>query len=324
MSLAPYPLLPPRTTTTTPYVGIGIGLVAVSTASILIRYAQLAGAPSLVIAAWRLGLAALVLTPVVLATKRAELAALGKRQAGLALLSGAFLGLHFGAWISSLAYTTVASSVVLVSSNPLFVALIAAVALKERISRPVAAGLALTLAGAMTVGLSDICGGPGGCPTGGELLKGPAILGDGLALVGAAAGAVYYSTGRALRPTMSLTTYIFLTYGTAAVVLAGAVAAAGLPVTGYAPGVYGLFVLLALVPQLIGHSAFNWALKYLPATYVAVTTLGEPVGSALLAALLLGEVPSGIKLVGSGLILAGIAAASWRSPTTEKAKIARE
>jgi len=301
-----------RNSANAPYVGIGVGLIAVSTASILIRYAQLAGAPSLVIAAYRLSLASLVLAPIVVWRKRAELRALGKRQAGLALLSGAFLGVHFGAWISSLAYTSVASSVVLVSTNPLFVALIAAAALNERLTRPVVVGLGLTLLGAITVGLSDVCGGPAGCPPWQDFVRGPAILGDGLALLGAVAGAIYYSAGRALRPSMSLTTYIFLTYGTAAVALVAAVAVAGLPVTGYTPQVYGLFVLLALVPQLIGHSAFNWALKYLPATYVAVTTLGEPVGSIVFAALLFGEVPPGAKLLGCALILGGIVIASLR------------
>ncbi len=295
-----------------PYVGIGIGLVAVSTASILIRYAQLAGVPSLVIAAYRLSLASLVLLPVVVWRKRAELRALGRRQALLALVSGLFLGVHFGAWISSLAYTTVASSVVLVSTSPLFVALIAAVALHERLTRPVVFGLGLTLVGAIAVGLSDVCGGLGGCPPWQEFVRGPAVLGDGLALLGALAGAIYYSAGRALRPTMSLTTYIFLTYGTAAVALVAAATVARLPATGYTPQAYGLFILLALVPQLIGHSAFNWALKYLPATYVAVTTLGEPVGSIILAALVFHEVPTGVKLLGAALILGGIIIASLR------------
>lgn len=306
-----------RTPANAPYVGIGIGLIAVSTASILIRYAQLAGVPSLVIAAYRLSLASLVLAPLVLWRKRAELRALGWRQGALALVSGAFLGVHFGAWISSLAYTSVASSVVLVSTSPLFVALIAAVALGEQLTRPVVAGLGLTLVGASAVGLSDVCGGPSGCPTWQEFVRGPALWGDGLALLGALAGAIYYSAGRALRPTMSLTTYIFLTYGTAAVTLVAAAAVAGLPATGYTPQVYGLFLLLALVPQLIGHSAFNWALKYLPATYVAVTTLGEPVGSIMLAALLFGEVPSGVKLLGAALILGGIVIASARPAGTK-------
>jgi drug/metabolite transporter (DMT)-like permease len=295
-----------------PYVGIGLGVVAVSTASILIRYAQLAGVPSLVIAAYRLSLASLVLLPIVVWRRRAELRALGRRQAVLAVVSGIFLGVHFGAWISSLAYTSVASSVVLVSTNPLFVALIAAAALGERLTRPVLAGLGLTLLGAIAVGLSDVCGGPGGCPAWRDLVRGPALLGDGLALLGAVAGAIYYSAGRALRPSMSLTTYIFLTYGTAAVTLVAAALAARLPATGYTPQVYGLFLLLALVPQLIGHSAFNWALRYLPATYVAVTTLGEPVGSIIFAALLFGEVPSRAKLLGSALILCGILVASLR------------
>jgi drug/metabolite transporter (DMT)-like permease len=306
------------TTSTAPYLGIGIGLVAVSTASVLIRYTQAAGVPSLVIAAWRLTLAGLVLLPIVLLTKRAELRALNRRQVGLALVSGAFLGVHFGAWISSLAYTSVASSVVLVSTNPLFVALLAALFLNEKLSRPVLVGLGLTLAGAVAVGLADVCGGPAGCPPLADFVRGPAILGDGLALLGAAAGAIYYSAGRALRRSMSLTSYIFLTYGTAAVTLAAAVAVAGLPVTGYSAGAYGLLALLALVPQLIGHSAFNWALKFLPATYVAVTTLGEPVGSIVLAVVLFGEAPTGFKLAGCALILAGIVIASWRRPEAPK------
>jgi drug/metabolite transporter (DMT)-like permease len=143
-------------------------------------------------------------------------------------------------------------------------------------------------------------------------MRGPAIVGDGLALLGAIAGAVYYSIGRALRRGMTLTSYIFLTYGTAALALLLAVGVARLPLTGYAPAVYGLFALLALVPQLIGHSAFNWALKFLPATYVAVTTLGEPVGSIVLAAALFGETPGGVKLLGCALILGGIVMASLR------------
>ncbi|MCC6190266.1 MAG: DMT family transporter [Anaerolineales bacterium] len=302
-----------RRTAGAPYFGIFIGIAAVSTASLFIRYAQQGGAPSLVIAAYRLTLASLLLAPLAAWRRRSELGQLSRRHWALALVSGGFLAAHFAAWISSLAFTSVASSVVLVSTSPLFVALVAALALRERLTRTVLVGLALTLAGAAVVALSDACA--RGCPPWQTFVRGPAFGGDLLALLGAAAGAVYFTIGRALRATMSLTAYVSLTYGTAAVGLLAAAWAAGLPMTGYAPQVYGWFVLLALVPQLVGHSAFNWALRYLPATYVAVTVLGEPIGSIVLAVLLLGEVPSPLKLAGSALIVAGIAVASWRSAT---------
>jgi drug/metabolite transporter (DMT)-like permease len=261
-----------------------------------------------------LGLASLVLAPIAAWRQRAELRGLTGRQWGLALVSGAFLGVHFGAWISSLAFTSVANSVVLVSTSPLFVAGLSAVALRERPRRAVLGGLALTLAGAAVVALSEACS--GGCPPWQTLVLGTGFGGDLLALLGAAAGAVYFTIGRALRPAVSLATYVFLTYGTAAAGLAAAVWAAGLPMTGYTPQTYAWFGLLALVPQLVGHSAFNWALRYLPATYVSITVLGEPAGSMLLAALLLGEAPSALQLAGSALILAGIALAS-RQPALE-------
>jgi drug/metabolite transporter (DMT)-like permease len=143
-------------------------------------------------------------------------------------------------------------------------------------------------------------------------VRGPAFLGDALALLGAIGGAVYFTAGRALRPTLSLSSYVLVTYGTAAIALAGAVAVAGLPVTGYAPPAYVWFLLLALVPQLLGHSALNWALRFLPATYVSLTVLGEPAASTVLAALFLGEAPTPLKLVGGALTLVGIGLASRR------------
>ena len=145
-----------------------------------------------------------------------------------------------------------------------------------------------------------------------EWVRGRAFVGDMLALVGAAGGAVYFTVGRSLRATLSLTTYVSITYSTAAVCLIGAAAAARLPAAGYTPQAYMWFVLLALVPQLLGHSAFNWALKFLPATYVSVTVLGEPAASTVMAAVLLGERPTALKLAGGALILAGIVLASRR------------
>ena len=305
-----------------PLLGLGLGILAVSTASLFIRYAQTDGVPSLVIAAYRLVIASLVLLPMVAWRERAALRRLTTREWRLAAGSGLCLGVHFAAWISSLAYTSVASSVVLVSTAPLFVAVLAVVFLRERLTGSVLLGLGLTLAGATVVGLSDACQAPMGCPPLESFVRGPAFYGDVLALVGAAAGAVYYSLGRALRPTMPLLVYVSVTYGTAALVLAGAMLAARLPATGYAPSAYLWLVLLALVPQLLGHSSFNWALRFLPASYVSIMALGEPVAAIALAALFLGDVPTPLKLAGSALILVGLAIASRHATTTTPAAAA--
>lgn len=304
-SSPPAPAVPPQ-------LGLGIGLLAVSTASIIIRFAQNDGAASLAIAAYRLTLASLFALPLALWRGRAELHALSRREWALASVSGAFLGLHFGLWITSLAYTTVASSVVLVSTAPLFVALIAAVFLRENISPPLAAGMSVATVGGIIVGLSDACTARG-CPPVSEFLRGPAFFGDALALAGAVAIALYYSLGRRLRASMSLVVYIGLTYGAAAMVLGVAALGLRVPLTGYAPQTYFWFLLLALMPQLVGYSALNWALKYLPATYVSVTVLGEPVGSTLLAMFLFGETPSWLKVIGGALTLVGILIASRRA-----------
>jgi drug/metabolite transporter (DMT)-like permease len=276
-----------------PFLAIIFGILAVSTASIFIRYAQ-AYAPSLVIAAWRLSLA-------------------------LALLSGAFLAIHFATWISSLEYTTVASSVVLVSTSPLFVALLAPIFLKESISRQVVVGLVLALAGITIVATSDTCtlrNASLTCPPFNEFIQGRAFLGDLLALGGALAGACYITIGRRLRGGISVVSYIFVVYGMAAVVLVLVMLAAGQSAWGYPPISYVWFALLALIPQLLGHSTFNWALGYLSAAFVSLTLLGEPIGSTILAYFLLHETPEAMKVIGAILILAGIMIAS-RSEKTD-------
>jgi drug/metabolite transporter (DMT)-like permease len=178
----------------------------------------------------------------------------------------------------------------------------------------VLAGLLLALAGAVVVGLSDACGGAG-CPSGQAFWQGRAFGGDLLAALGALAFAIYLVVGRALRATVSLTSYIFTTYATAAALLGLVLWQARLPLTGYSPPAYVWLTLLALVPQLVGHSAFNWALKYLPATLISVALLGEPAGSIVLAAVLLHEVPGPLELAGCVLILAGIVLATRPAQT---------
>ncbi len=299
-----------------PLLAIPFGILAVSTASIFIRYAQ-RDAPSLVIAAYRLSLATLVLLPVAWRNHRGELRALQRREVGLAVLSGVFLAVHFATWITSLEYTTVASSVVLVSTAPLWVALLSPLTIREPLTRPVLVGLVFTLVGGAIVGVSDSClwtGRGWACPTMADFVAGQAFFGDLLALAGALAGAGYLLIGRRLRGGVSLGAYVSVVYGLAAVTLLGFTLVARQSLVGYPPRTYLWFVLLALVPQLLGHSTFNWALRYLSAAFVSITLLGEPIGSTILAYFLLNEVPSLLKIIGAILILTGIWIAS-RSET---------
>ncbi|MDI6696951.1 MAG: DMT family transporter [Anaerolineales bacterium] len=304
-----------------PLLVLTLGVMAVSTASIFIRYAQ-EDAPSLVIAAWRLTLATLLLAPLTVGIpgRRAELAQLTRRELGLGLLSGLFLAAHFATWISSLAYTTVASSVVFVDTAPLWVGLLAPLALGERISRPVKIGMALAVGGGIVVGVSDACVWGESrliCPPLSDFFGGQAFFGDLLALVGAITAATYLVIGRRVRERVSLITYIFVVYGAAALALIAMMLLAGQSAFGYPPIAYGWFLALAVFPQLLGHSSYNWALAYLPAAYVSLALLGEPIGSTLLAVIFLGEIPSLLKISGAALILAGIYVASTKGATDD-------
>ena len=297
-----------------PYIAILGGILAISTASIFIRYAQ-EEAASIVVAAYRLGIAALVLAPIAFIRYREELKNLRRREVWLALISGLFLAIHFASWITSLEYTSIANSVVLVTTTPLWVALLAPLVLQEQISRLVVIGLVITLLGGTLIGLGDACTWEAGlrCPTMGDIFSGQAIWGDLLALVGAWMAAGYFMVGRKLRKAMSLVTYIFLVYTAAAVILFVWVWLSPHPLVGYSPRSYLWFLLLALIPQIMGHSVFNWALRYLPASIVSITLVGEPIGSVILAYLILRETPTEITLIGAVLILSGIYIASRSS-----------
>lgn len=290
--------------------GLAVAILAVSTASIFIRFAQ-RQAPSLVIAAARLGLSALILLPFAWKGHRAELAALHPRQWGILILSGGLLAAHFAAWITSLELTSVAGSVVLVTTTPLWVAVFAPLLLHEAFSWRTMAGMVVALVGGALVAIGEPCL-PGTCASSGTWLEGSALLGNFLALVGAWTAAFYLLAGRKMRSSLSLVGYTFVVYSCAAVFLGLMVLVNGQSFLGYSPEIYGWFLLLALVPQLLGHSSFNWALKYLPAAFVSVALLGEPVGAILLAMFFLGEFPAPLELFGGAMILAGILIASLK------------
>ncbi len=301
-----------------PFFVISLGILAVSTASIFIRLAQ-GYAPSIVVAAYRLTFATLILAPIVYTRHREELRTLTRREGALGLLSGLFLALHFATWITSLEYTSVASSVVIVTTTPLWVAVASPLVLREPIARPVALGLLLSLAGGVVVALSESCaltGSQFACPGIATLFQSEMALGNTLALLGAFSAAGYLVIGRNLRAKLSLIPYIFVVYGIAALALIGAMFAFGASPVGYPPVAYLWFLLLALIPQLLGHSSFNWALGYLPASFVSITLLGEPIGTIILAFMILKESPAPLELIGAILILVGIYIASQTPKNT--------
>jgi drug/metabolite transporter (DMT)-like permease len=296
-----------------------IAILAISTASIFIRFAQKEGAPSLVIAGLRLTFATLLLAPVALTKYIEEIKRFTRTEILLGALAGVFLALHFATWISSLEYTHVASSAVFVSTGPLWVALLSPMLLKEHLARTALIGLGLSLMGGTIIGLSDACVWTGrlSCPALGDILQGPVMWGNFLALLGAWTVTGYLIIGRKLRTArnMALVPYIFMVYGMGAIVLMITIFASGDSLFGYTPKAYGWIFLLAVIPQLIGHTIFNWALKYTPAAFVALTTLGEPIGSAALAFFILNETPSLAVLLGGGFILSGIYFASRQAPS---------
>jgi len=274
-----------------PYLALIIGTMAVSTGAI---FARLADAPALVIAAYRVGIASLILAPVTWWKARDEIVTLSKRDLKLAVLSGFFLALHFATWISSLEYTSVANSVVLVNTNPLWVGLLTPLIAKEKVKRAALISIVISVIGGAIIGYGDFA-------TGGK-----ALLGDGLALAGSLCAAVYLLLGRNLRRKLSLLPYIFICYGSAAVILWLIVLSLGLPISGFSTGTVAAFWGMALIAQIIGHSTYNWALKWLSAGLIAVSLLGEPIGSTILAYFLFDEGLTVYKIVGGGIILSAI------------------
>jgi drug/metabolite transporter (DMT)-like permease len=291
-----------------------LAILAISTASIFIRFTQAEGMSSITIAALRLTFATLLLTPLILTHHLDEIKRFTRTEILFGALSGFFLALHFATWISSLEYTSVASSAVFVSTGPLWVALLSPLLLNEKLGRVAVLGLVLSLSGGIIIGVSDACAWDDGisCPQLEGLLQGRQLWGNFLALLGAWAVTGYLVIGRKVRAGMSLMPYIFLVYGMGAVMLIIFMLALGHSPFGYGSRAYAWVFLLALVPQLIGHSTLNWALKHMPATFVAVSTLGEPIGSAILAILILNEFPTQIGIWGGVLILTGITLVSTR------------
>jgi drug/metabolite transporter (DMT)-like permease len=270
-----------------------LAVLAVSTAAPLVRWA--APAHPLTVAASRVGLAALIL--VVLSGPAIKtLAGLPRRERWLTALAGLFLAAHFGAWISSLYYTSTAASLALVATQPIFAGLIAWVALGEGMSRRELVGIGIAGAGCLVLASGDIGEGGGG-----------ALLGDALALIGAITAAAYYVVGRRLRAALPLLPYLAGVNLVAGALLAAAALLAGTAFAGFDGTVYLALALSAIVPSVVGHTLLNWSVRRVPVHLVALGILGEPVGASALTWLFFAETPPSHAAAGGAVILAGIA-----------------
>ncbi|MBI4497024.1 MAG: DMT family transporter [Chloroflexi bacterium] len=283
-----------RIVTLRPLLGLAVGVLAVSSAAVLIR---LASAPPLSVSAYRLLVASLVVVPAALWSWRQQAPLLDRRTLAEAFGASVLLALHFGCWIASLMYTSVASSTVIVTANPLLVAVLTPLLTRDPVSLRTVVGILVALGGMSVLGFE-----------GGRRAAG-LPLGELLALLGALAVAGYYISGRRLRARLPALTYVALVYPGAAALLTLAALATGSPLAGFPAGTWGLLALLGLGPQVIGHSLLNWSLGYLPAVLVSTAVMAEPVGASALAAALLGEIPTSGELAGGLLILLGVSLA---------------
>ena len=295
---------------------ITLGILSVSTAAVFIKLCD--DAPAVVIAAARLSIATLILIPPAVLARRRGGAGVSKIHLGRTLLAGAFLAGHFHFWIASLKHTSALSSTLLVTTNPVFVAIASYFLFRERIHRWLAAGIMLAAAGGAVVAVSDASSSAAPLPARTTTVDGTSgvggetdpLYGDLLAVAGAIMGSCYFLVGRRVRKEMSLLTYITPVYAVAAVLLLIVMVVSGEGFGGYRGSTYLFFLLLAVVPQILGHGSLNWALKYMSATLMSIFLLAEPIGTAILAYLVLGEHIAPTQGIGGGLILVGILLAS--------------
>jgi drug/metabolite transporter (DMT)-like permease len=276
-----------------PLAALAVAVLAVSTSAILVRWSE---APSSVKALYRVVFMTALVAPVAVARDRKDLQRIGRLDTVVALATGAALAVHFAAWFESLEFTTVAASVTLVQTQPLFVAAGAALLLGERVTRMTVVGILVAVVGVAVMSAGE---------AGSQAASAP-LLGNTLAVAGAIAAAAYVLAGRSLRQRISLFPYVTVVYAACSVVLLGVVVAQGHDLLAYPLREWLLFLGMAVGPGLFGHTVVNWALEHLESSLVSVSLLGEPVGSTVLALWLLAEVPGPWTVVGGGVVLSGI------------------
>lgn len=274
------------------FVVLATALFAISSSSVLTK---MCSAPALTIALYRVGIASFFYAAMTRFTGGSLRRQYNLPRLKLALLSGLFLAAHFATWITSLSYTSVASSVVLVVTSPIWVAIGGVIFLKEKPRLLLIIGIGITFIGSIIISGADFA------------LDPHSLFGNLLALAGAVAAAGYWLIGRKLRAEIDTFPYVTVVYASCAVFTVVLILLFGTPVWGFSQQTVFFLLAIALLPQVIGHTSLNWALKYFSATAVAIITLGEPVGASILAWIFLGQKISLLQLFGGMVILAGVA-----------------
>jgi drug/metabolite transporter (DMT)-like permease len=278
-----------------------VGITAMSFAPIFVKFCE--DVPAIMIATYRLTIASVILLAVC-KFKGTRFKNIEKKDMLLSLLGGLFLAFHFVLWISSLKYTSVSSSIVLGTTNPIFVGIFSYLFLKEKQNIELIFGIALSFLGSAMIAIGD-----SGIQFVGTGAKNP-LIGDGLALASAVVASGYLIVGSKVRARLDVLIYVTLVYTMGAILLILVSIIQGIPFGGYRPSSYIYMVLLAIVPQLIGHTSINWALKHLKTSMIAITILGDPIGATFLAYVLFEESVGTLQMTGILLIFAAIILAS--------------
>ncbi len=272
-----------------PKLALAIGVSAVSTASILVRFSD---SNPIIIAGYRMAFASILML-LLSVSSLYQLGGLSRRDLIVLLSSGISLAIHFGSWTASLSYTSVAASTVIVDSSPIFVVIFSYLFLGEGVNLKESLGIIISLMGAFVIAF-------------GHMGRGASLFGDLLALIGSIFLAAYLIAGRDLRAKLDLAPYTAVVYGIAGSILLLLASLYGIPLLGYQLKEWEIFLALALIPSGLGHNSYNYALKYLKASTVSVSILGEPVGASMLAAILISEIPSLTTVFGGALVITGI------------------
>jgi len=275
-----------------PYIAIAIGVISVSASAILVKLA--AGVPAGIIANYRLLLAVIIMAPYVLIKHRDELKSVTQKDWVLTSLAGIFLAFHFILWFESLNYTSVASSVVLVTLQPIFAFLGTYFIFGERFSLGAVISMVIALAGSFIISWGDF------------QIGGMALFGDILAFLGAIAITGYFLLGQRLRRSLSLMTYTFIVYATSSITLIIYNVILNNDFTGYTKNHWLIFLALAIFPTFFGHTIFNWALKWVSTSNISMAIVFEPIGASILAYFILGEVITYTQWLGGFIVIFGL------------------
>lgn len=268
-----------------------VGVVFVSFSSILIKAST---APALIISTYRLMLTVIIVAPSAIGRSMVEFKRLDRKSFLLCTLSGVFLAMHFATWITSIKFTSIASSAVLVNTHPVFIVVLSYLILNERVSRKGFLSISITIVGGIIISLGD------------RGLGSNVLFGDTLAIMGAVFVSFYMIIGRSMRQKLSVTAYTFIVYLSCTITLLVLDMATKTPLFPYTLYDWAIFLALAIFCTILGHSIFNWSLQYVKPTFLSVAILGEPVFATIWAIFIFNEFPSFYNIFGSLTIIFGI------------------